>query len=294
MTDSTSESIFAPRRWFIGADDHVRPFWRALLWLALAIVVVVLMSGPLHRFGEGVNRGGWSFGALLLTWFLLSTLDHRSFRTLGLWFYPGWWKETAIGIAIGIGLITLVTAGMMLTGALAFQGVNDAPNLARGLASASFLFLTAALFEEVAFRGYPFQRLMESFGALGAVLFFSALFGAAHINNPGSTALGTANTVLAGVLLAVAYIKTRGLWLPLGLHWAWNYFLGPVFDLPVSGGRFEPALLRAQVSGPEWLSGGNYGPEASIVLTVVCTGAIVFLWWAPWIRPSPAMQDVLK
>ena len=207
MTDSPSESIFAPRRWFIGADDHVRPFWRALLWLALAIVVVVLMSGPLHRFGEGVNRGGWSFGALLLTWFLLSTLDHRSFRTLGLWFYPGWWKETAIGIAIGIGLITLVTAGMMLTGALAFQGVNDAPNLARGLASASFLFLTAALFEEVAFRGYPFQRLMESFGALGAVLFFSALFGAAHINNPGSTALGTANTVLEGVLLAVTYIK---------------------------------------------------------------------------------------
>jgi len=116
----------------------------------------------------------------------------------------------------------------------------------------------------------------------------------AHLGNPGSTALGTANTVLAGILLAVAYLKTKGLWLPTGLHWAWNYFLGPIFALPVSGGKFEPSLLQVAVSGPQWLTGGNYGPEASIVLTIVCTVAIVGLWKAPWISPSPAMQDVLK
>jgi len=291
---STSESVFAPRRWFVGADDHVRPFWRALLFLALGIVVTILMSGPLHRFGEGIKRAGWCAGCLLLTWMLLSVFDHRSFRTLGLWFYPGWWQETLWGVLLGVILILMVVLGMVISGALAIQGLNHHPDLARALGSAAFLFLSAGLFEEVVFRGYPFQRLKDSFGVLGALLFFSVLFGLAHLGNPGSTALGTANTVLAGILLAVAYLKTKGLWLPTGLHWAWNYFLGPIFALPVSGTTVGPSLFQVVVSGPQWLTGGNYGPEGSIVLTIVCTAGIIALWKAPWITPSPAMQDVLR
>ncbi len=293
-TETSEQSIFSPRRWFMGEDELVRPVWRALIFLALGTVVVTLMSGALHRFGEGINRSGWTAGCLLLSWMLLSTMDHRSFRTLGLWFYPAWWKEMLSGIVLGIALICAVAAAMVLFGALRIDGLNQFSEVQGGLARSAFLFLGAGMFEEVVFRGYPFQRLMQSFGPMGAILFFSVLFGAAHLGNPGSTALGTANTILAGVLLATAYLKTRGLWLPTGLHWSWNYFLGPVFALPVSGGKFEPSLLRVTVTGPEWLSGGNYGPEASILLTIVCTAAIVGLWKAPWITPSPAMQDVLK
>lgn len=294
ISNTSSESLFSPRSWFVGADDRIRPIWRALVFLALGMVVVTLMSGALFRFGEGIKRGGWTAGCLLLSWMMLSTLDHRSFRTLGLWFYPGWWKEMLWGIALGIALICAVVSGMVLVGVMRIEGLNALNEVQDGLGRAAFLFLTAGMFEEVVFRGYPFQRLAESVGQWGAILFFSGLFGAAHLGNPGSTALGTANTILAGVLLAAAYLKTRGLWLPTGLHWAWNYFLGPVFALPVSGGKFEPSLLRVTVSGPEWLSGGNYGPEASILLTIVCTVAIVGLWKAPWINPSPAMRDVLK
>ena len=265
-----------------------------MIFLFLSFVVLLLASPPLHRFGEGVKRGGWSAGCLLLTWMMLSIFDRRSFRTLGLWFYSGWWKELLSGIALGMSLITLVVGGMALMGAVSIHGLAQSQNLSSGLSRAAFLFLTAALFEEIVFRGYPFQRLVDAFGARGAILLLSALFGAVHLGNPGSTALSTANTVLAGVLLAIAYLKTRGLWLPWGLHWSWNYFLGPVFALPVSGGKFEPALFRVTVAGPEWLSGGNYGPEGSIVLTIVCTAAIIGLWKAPWISPSPAMQEVLK
>lgn len=294
MPDSPNESIFSPRRWFIAPDDHLRAFWRAFIFLFLAFIVVLLISGVLHPDGEGIKRAGWSAGLLLLSWMLLSTFDRRSFRSLGLWFYPAWWKEALAGIAFGAVLIVAVFAGMVLTGAAELTGLSDNPGIASAMLQAAFFFFTAALFEELVFRGYPFQRLVDSFGALGAVLALSVLFGVGHIGNPGATALSTANTVLAGVLLAQAYLKTRGLWLPLGLHWSWNYFLGPVFALPVSGGKFEPSLINVSTSGPIWLSGGNYGPEGSIVLTIVCTAAIIGLWKAPWISPSPAMQDVLK
>ena len=296
MSDLTpsSDSLFSPRRWFSADDGHIRPVWRAFLFLILGFIVLLLMSGPLHPFGEGIKRGGWSAGCLLLSWMLLSVFDERSFRTLGLWFYAGWWKETLWGLLLGALLIALVAAAMLLTGVLTLQGGGAHPKLGGALASGLLLFSTAALFEEIYFRGYAFQRLIESWGAWGAVLAFSALFGFAHMSNPGATVLGTANTVLAGVLLAVAYLKTKGLWLPFGLHLSWNYFLGPVFGLPVSGGRFEPSYLQSSITGPQWLSGGNYGPEASILLTIVCAAAIGVVWKAPWIAPSPAMQDVLK
>jgi len=119
------------------------------------------------------------------------------------------------------------------------------------------------------------------------------LFGFAHLGNPSATPLSTANTVLAGVLLAAAYLKTRALWLPIGLHWAWNFLMGPVLGLPVSGYRLG-GLPGARVSGPEWLTGGTYGPEGSVVLTVVCAVATVWLWRSRSVAPSTAMQQALQ
>ena len=156
------------------------------------------------------------------------------------------------------------------------------------------LLLFAAANEELLFRGYAFQRLAASVGALWAVLITSALFGAGHLLNPSATPLSTANTVLAGVLLSLAYLKTRALWLPIGLHWAWNFTMGPILGLPVSGLNISPTLFRSEAAGPTWLAGGVYGPEGGLILTLVCLAATLWLARSRKIAPSPAMKEVLK
>lgn len=295
------ESSFSPGRIFV-VDSTLRPFWRALVFVALSVILVRLvrgaMVGLLGPMDSPLSVQGiilylvMNASVLLECWFLLSVFDHRSFRTLGMWFYPRWGREALAGVAVGTGLICVVTAGLVATRAVVFQGVAEGPHL-RSLLTSGALLILAAAFEEFLTRGYGFQRLIDAIGRLGAVLVFSALFGAGHLGNPHVTALSTANTVLAGVLLAVAYLKTRALWMPIGLHWSWNFFLGPVFSLPLSGIGIPP-LFRVQVSGPEWLSGGAYGPEGSVILTVASLATIVWLWRTKWIAPSPAMEEALK
>jgi membrane protease YdiL (CAAX protease family) len=249
------------------------------------------------RFGSNIQYLLTNAVLLLVTAFFIRAFDRRSFRTLGLWFYAGWAKEAALGVCCGGALIAATVGGIVASGGAYYPGLagDFLDFIFKGSATAVFVLLAAAA-EEIAFRGYAFQRLVDSIGQFGAVLAVSALFGVAHIQNPASTPLSTANTALAGVLLAVAYLKTRGLWLPLGLHWAWNFFLGPVFGLPISGYThiFQPYLLKAQVGGPAWLTGAQYGPEGSIILTGACIAAIVWVGRTKSIFASPAMAEVLK
>ena len=294
---------FSPRTWFLGENDLVRPFWRAILFLMLAFVLLTLVSGALRGTGPRPTPGLRlllgsliaSGGLLLESWFLLALLDRRSFRTLGLWPYRDWSREFLIGAAIGTALILGVVGTLFATRSITHW--TAAPNLAQtlgGTAGVAGALLVAASFEEILFRGYAFQRLVDSIGPAGAIAVLAALFGAGHLGNPGATPLSTANTVLAGILLAVAYLKTRALWLPIGLHWAWNFLMGPMLGLPVSGFRIAPSLLHAEFSGPAWWSGGAYGPEGGLVLTVICIGAIAWLARTRKISPSPAMEEVLR
>ncbi|HEV8383728.1 MAG TPA: type II CAAX endopeptidase family protein [Candidatus Acidoferrales bacterium] len=300
------------QRIFLGADGLLRPIWRVVLFVflgglgltatsrgfsALLPYVPVLRSETL-RAGSIIQYLLINAALLLMTALFIRVLDRRSVRTLGLWFYAGWGREAAMGICCGGALIAATVGGIVVSGGAYYPGLaeNSVFWLLQAVPAGVFVLLAAAA-EEIAFRGYAFQRLVDSIGALGAVLVLSALFGVVHLRNPGHpTAISTANTALAGVLLAVAYLKTRGLWLPIGLHAAWNFFQGPVFGLPVSGftAPFKPYLLSTQVAGPEWLTGSAYGPEGSIILTVTCVAAIVWLARTKSVFPSLAMREVLE
>ncbi len=279
------------------------PLSRALLFLVIAFLFWIYLPRAVSRFAPNLPPREqlalfYAFlnaAVLAESRLLIQRFDRRSFRTIGLWFYPGWWKELARGIGIGAALIGVVVAILVLLGAVRYSGLTGAPNeLVPGLeATAGMLFLAAA-FEELAFRGYGFQRLVEAFGPLGAVVVFSGLFGVVHLSNPGATTLSTASTALSGVLFSVAYLKTRALWLPLGLHWAWNFCMGPILSLPISGIRFGPTLLRVQLTGASWLTGGNYGPEGGVVVIVVVLVAIVLLTRTRRVSTSPGMEEVLK
>ena len=204
---------------------------------------------------------------------------------------------------IGCGIaVTMVSVCVVLIAALGDYGWRAAVSAAavRRTMIVMFMTLVAALLEELMFRGYPFQRLAlglsaisnswgrlssaataTAIGRIGAVLVFSALFGAIHLGNPGASRLGFINTSAIGVTLAVTYFWSNALWMPLGLHFGWNFVLGVVFGLPVSGLRIFETFAHGTAHGPRWLTGGSYGIEASATGTAVIIIATLLLlyWW---------------
>jgi hypothetical protein len=134
-----------------------------------------------------------------------------------------------------------------------------------------------AFMEELIFRGILFRWIEEFAGSWAALVVTSALFGLAHIYNPNATWFSSfAIAVEAGMLLGGAYMLTRSLWLPIGLHAAWNFTQGFVFDVPVSG-LDQKGLVEAKLSGPELLSGGAFGLEASVIALAIAAAAGVWL-----------------
>ncbi len=124
-----------------------------------------------------------------------------------------------------------------------------------GLLLLNLLVLAAAaMAEEVAFRGYPFQRLIEAIGPTTATIVMATIFGLIHLRNPGATSASTLVTVLSGVLMATAYLQTSALWLPWGFHFGWNAAMAVLFGLPVSGLDFS-AVVSSNTVGPTWLTG---------------------------------------
>jgi hypothetical protein len=133
-----------------------------------------------------------------------------------------------------------------------------------------------AVLEEIAFRGVLFRIVEKSLGTWIAIILSSVVFAIAHLPNEGISILAVVSVTAAGVLLAGAYMLTRRLWFPIALHFAWNYCLGEIFSVTVSGHQNQ-GLLDGRVVGPDWLTGGAFGVEASIVTPVVISIAAVVL-----------------
>ncbi len=189
-------------------------------------------------------------------------------------------RQWASGLALGGVLISADVLCIAGFGSLHLHLHLSRPMLLRA-AAVTVLLLFAALTEELSFRGYPFQKLTEACGAFWAVVLLSALFGAVHLWNPASggwLSWGFFNTLAVGALFALARIRSGSLWLPFGLHFGWNLFQGAVFGLPVSGLHDFASLITASVHGSPLLTGGNYGPEASLTCAVVLLLAVPLLW----------------
>jgi membrane protease YdiL (CAAX protease family) len=138
-------------------------------------------------------------------------------------------------------------------------------------------FILAAVLEEVVMRGVVFRILEQSMGSWLALAVSAVIFGALHLFNPGATLLNAIAVMLeAGILLAAAFMLTRRLWLCIGIHFAWNFTQGGIFSAAVSGGTTR-GLLQAKLVGPQWLTGGAFGVEASAVAVGVCLAAALLL-----------------
>jgi uncharacterized protein len=259
---------------FMTSTGKLRPLWRFVL-SALATYVVIFCLPYLtyslripEHFTWAVDRG---FTALLLFALYISFLriaDGSESPSADL----GFDRARAIpqflyGALFGASLVTIAVMGIALVGKYRVESVGG--SVIVPLFLVTITLVGGALAEELAFRGYPFQRLVDAIGPTGAILAMSMLFSAIHAFNPSVSRLGLANTVLIGVLFSIAFLLTRSLWLVWGMHFGWNFMLGVVAGLPVSGLTTFAVVLRGKTQGPVWLTGGDYGIEGSLNATLV-------------------------
>jgi membrane protease YdiL (CAAX protease family) len=176
------------------------------------------------------------------------------------------------GFGVGAALFSTTILVLWAAGVYTVAGVNGADAMLVPLLSS----LIAAFLEELVVRGVLFRIIEESLGSWLALGITALLFGLLHAFNPGATVASTLAIALeAGVLLAAVYMYSRTLWMCIGLHCAWNFAEGGVFGASVSGGKAQ-GLLVGRFHGAEILTGGKFGPEASIAAVVVCVAAGVF------------------
>ena len=183
-------------------------------------------------------------------------------------------KGLAIGLGIGFVLFSVVVGLAAMFDVYNIVGGGGTGDLVAALVGIAIM---PAFMEELLFRGILFRWLEAFGGSWFALALTSALFGAAHLMNPNATAFSSfAIAVEAGILLGGAYMLTRSLWVPMGLHAAWNFTQGEIYDVPVSG-LDSHGLVTAQMSGPDLLSGGMFGLEASILALIPATAVGVWL-----------------
>jgi uncharacterized protein len=183
------------------------------------------------------------------------------------------------GLLLGVALFAAVIGNIAANGAYTIHGLSDEPMRAVGLAG---FMAGAAVTEELLFRGVLFRHVERLLGTWLAFLLSAAVFGAVHLTNPNADLWGAFCVAVAGGgMLTSAYIATRSLWLPIGLHFGWNVAASAIFSTEVSGNGTPKGLLDASTSGNAWISGGAFGPEAS--LSTMMAGVLVtavFLWMA--------------
>ncbi|WFF05150.1 CPBP family intramembrane metalloprotease [Micromonospora sp. WMMD1076] len=182
------------------------------------------------------------------------------------------------GVLIGFAMFAAVIVNIALMGGYHVHGIGSVSG-----AVGMFGFMAAAaVTEELMFRGLLFRLVEERLGTWLSLLLTGVLFGLMHLLNPDASLWGaTAIAIEAGFMLAACYAATRNLWVPIGLHFGWNFAAGGVFSVVVSGNGESTGLLDASTSGSMLLSGGDFGPEGS--LYTVAAGAaltVVFLWLA--------------
>ncbi len=284
---------------FIDREGHLRSGWRLAIfivafWICVDVSQALSFAGlrrVLHLSSSQMLRSNWWFvtssGSLLFSatlagWACGALLEGLRFRALGSMPHRGWVRNLGIGWILGAASLFLAALLAMATRGIKFQlDPAGGRSIGETLGVSLLIFLLAAAAEEMLFRGYPLQTFTRAKLAWLGVVLTSVYFSLAHLSNPHIVPAFTfVNTTLAGVWLAIAYLRTRSLWLPFGLHWSWNWAQAALLGLPVSGiDRLAPApLLHAMNTGPDWLTGGTYGIEGGAACTVALIISTLVVW----------------
>jgi uncharacterized protein len=226
--------------------------------------------------------------AVFANWFTLRIYTNRRLVELGLWWNRASAENLSLGLIGGVGSAVVVLAPALLVGAAHFTPI--APDAVPSFGAVVFLttgLIIAAAAEELMMRGYAFQVLLANCGTWATVIPVGVVFALMHSGNPDATWFAIANTAGFGILFGYAFVRTRDLWMPIGLHFGWNFTL-PLFGVNVSGIKMRLTGHEMVWSAGKIWSGGGYGPEASILTTGVMLLLAIYIWKAPVHRqPSP-------
>lgn len=272
------------------SSEKRRPLWRRivdfpLVAMVIALVVAILcftigmliaqfVLPPIPGFTRDMKFDLASIPLLLLAYYFviqkLGRYPRNDYRD------PDALRRLGLGLAGGLLVFSAAVAVAALLGVYRITGPGDLSGLLPALI-ASALF--PAVSEELVFRGILFRWIEEFGGSWAALLLTSAFFGAAHLMNPNASPIAAVGIAFeAGVMLGAAYMLTRSLWLPMGLHAAWNFAQGEIWDIPVSGTKVH-GVVTAELSGDPLLTGNGFGLEASIIAIVIATLFGIWLLW---------------
>jgi CAAX protease family protein len=270
------------------------------LHLALKLLVYIsfyfaaaFVLGPLLAWTGGYMVGITATGLLAATLtnvLCLRIYAARGIAAIGLGSDRASLINLGWGCLGGMGAAVLVLGGPLLAGAAHLR-----PDAGSRASLASFGFVSVLLLfgsagEELLFRGFGFQILLRSLGPWTTIVPVGVIFAVLHAGNPNSTWLGLLNTAGFGVLFGYAFLRSHDIWLPIGLHFGWNFTL-PLFGVNVSGLNVRLTGLTVQWSAGAIWSGGDYGPEASVLTSAVLLLLFVFLWKMPVRRQRSALLD---
>ena len=288
MSDSQAQRSILSRVFISDDIRRLRSGWRLLIhtilmvflliFFSLPIMVLTLIGGMENTITEPLFYAVNACAVILSVWIARKFLDQKSFRSLGLHHDQFVLQDIVVGFMIPAVLMGAILGFFFLMGWVDWEGwafQNDsAVQLVLGVSGGFIIYILVGFYEEILSRGYQLQNIAEGLNLPLGVLLSSAIFGLLHVFNPSASMISTLGIFAAGVFLAYGWIRTKQLWLPIGLHIGWNFFEGTIFGFPVSGTASYRLMLHS-IKGPSIITGGAFGPEAGlIVLPAMIIGAV--------------------
>lgn len=299
----TATGSATPRYIFRNRAGHLRAGWRIAIYAVLsaaglfgaeAVKSLILPNGG-GRLGTtafNVENTLLCLAFVLPALITLKYVDRRKCGMLGLGFARGWLKELGLGLALGFLVITGVFLVLRVLGFVETTLHGFDLLVGKGVALYLLSFFIAGALEEIVSRGYLLQALIEGTRPLLAIVALSLLFSLMHIRSSTFSWTGGLNLFLLGLILSLVYLKTRSLWMPIGLHVAWNWTMAALWGAKVSGITVENSVFNTSPNGPEMLSGGDFGIEGSLFTTVFALLLVWLIWKAKWIAPSTHNREL--
>ena len=267
---------------FVNKYSELRVGWRLGAFVVLLTALVILFGAPLQILkvrGDLYGRLATLAATLGASYIMTRFVNKKPFGAIGLLFHAGVFTEFGIGCLLGFLMMSGIFLVEILSGFVHLEwGGLPILRCVWVVLWALLGFSVAAFLEETLFRGYFFQTLIQWITFLPATLILAVAFAWSHVANPHSTAFSLINVGLAGIWLSIAYFKTRSLWLPFGLHFSWNFTQTTIYAFPTSGISFpEDRLMNLTQSGPEWITGGAFGPEGGILATLALVASTWYI-----------------
>ena len=296
-------------KYFVNPDEHrLRTGWRILTYLAVQVALALTINAIIkHGFGGPPDDKTVSIAlrglitvlsGTLAIWVVRQYIDRKSFISLGLNWNSTAAKDLIAGFLfsaamIGAIFMALYWLGYLKIDSLGWSDMRFGP-LAGMLLWLWGIGIAVGWVEELAFRGYLLQNLEEGLGLRTSVIIMCAFYGVVHMANPNSSLMSGVLISIIGFVRIFGWLRTGQLWLSMGMHAGWNFFQGPVYGFHVSGlGNVN--LIQHTVSGPTWITGGVFGPEAGLIVLPVLGLALAAMYMLtrqrcaiPWQRLAKA------